>query len=67
VLIRTVYTCDDGSGTFTMLKHVFIQFNPDFSSTNTGPVQILGGTGAYADLLGHGVDDGQSTRSASPP
>jgi hypothetical protein len=60
VLISTVYTCDDGSGTFTMLKHVFIDFNPDFSSTNTGPVQILGGSGAYADLLGHGVDNGQS-------
>jgi hypothetical protein len=59
-LISTVYTCGDGSGTFTMLKHVFIQFNPDFSSTNTGPIQILGGTGAYADLLGHGVDNGQS-------
>ena len=65
VLIRTVYTCADGSGTFTMLKHVFLQFNPDFSSTNTGPVQILGGTGAYANLLGHGVDNGQSDGQTS--
>jgi hypothetical protein len=65
VLIRTVYTCSDGSGTFTMLKHVFLQFNPDFSSTNTGPVQILGGTGAYADLHGHGVDNGQSDGQTS--
>jgi hypothetical protein len=65
VLIRTVYTCADGSGTFTMLKHVFLQFNSDFSSTNTGPVQILGGTGAYTDLLGHGVDNGQSDGQTS--
>jgi hypothetical protein len=59
--ITTVYTCDDGSGTFDMLKHVFLTFNPDGSSTNTGPVQILGGTGAYAGLIGHGVDNGTST------
>jgi hypothetical protein len=65
VLIRTVYTCADGSGTFTMLKHVFLQFNPDFSSTNTGPVQILGGTGAYTDLLGHGEDNGESDGQTS--
>lgn len=65
VLISTAYTCADGSGTFTMLKHVFIQFNPDFSSTNTGPIQILGGTGAYTDLLGHGVDNGQSDGQTS--
>jgi hypothetical protein len=57
LVITTVYTCDDGSGTFDMLKHVFLTFNPD-GSTNTGPVQILGGTGAYADLTGHGVDNG---------
>ena len=65
VLIRTVYTCAEGSETITMLKHVFIQFNPDFSSTNTGPVQILGGTDAYADLHGHGVDNGQSDGQTS--
>ena len=65
VLISTVYTCADGSGTFTMLKHVFIQFNPDFSSTNTGPVQILGGSGAFIGLLGHGVDNGESNGTTS--
>ena len=48
-----------------MLKHVFLQFNPDFSSTNTGPVQILGGTGAYAGRLGHGVDNGRSDGQTS--
>ena len=56
--ITTVYTCDDGSGTFDMLKHVFVVGNPDGSFSNTGPVQILGGTGAYAGLIGHGVDTG---------
>jgi hypothetical protein len=59
--IKTVYTCDDGSGTFDVLKHVFLTFNPDGSSTNTGPAQILGGTGAYAGLIGHGVDNGTTT------
>jgi hypothetical protein len=60
LLITTVYTCDDGSGTFDMVKHVFLTFNPDGSQTNTGPVQLLGGTGAYANLLGHGVDNGSN-------
>jgi hypothetical protein len=60
LLITTVYTCDDGSGTFDMLKHVFLEFSED-SSTSTGPVQILGGTDAYAGLIGHGVDNGTST------
>jgi hypothetical protein len=61
LLITTVYTCDDGSGTFDALKHVFITFNPDGSFTNTGPIQILGGTGAYAGLIGHGVDNGSTS------
>ena len=58
LLITTVYTCADGSGTLDMRKHVFITFNPDGSFTNTGPVQIVGGTGAYTDLIGHGADTG---------
>jgi hypothetical protein len=61
LLITTIYTCDDNSGTFDILKHVFITFSPNDPEgpfTNTGPVQILGGTGAYADLIGHGVDNG---------
>jgi hypothetical protein len=57
LLIRTVYTCDDGSGTFNALKHVFITFTDD-GSTSTGPIQLLGGTGAYTELVGHGVDNG---------
>jgi hypothetical protein len=60
LLIRTVYTCDDGSGTFNALKHVFITFSDD-GFTNTGPIQLLGGTGAYAELVGHGVDNGTTS------
>ena len=57
LLIRTVYTCDDGSGTFNALKHVHLTLSDD-SFTNTGPIQLLGGTGAYTGLVGHGVDNG---------
>jgi hypothetical protein len=60
LLIRTVYTCADQSGTFFALKHVFLEFT-ETGSTNTGPVQLLGGTGAYTTLAGHGVDNGVST------
>ena len=58
LLIRTVYTCDDGSGTFNALKHVHLTFSDDDRFTNTGPIQLLGGTGAYTGLVGHGVDNG---------
>ena len=53
------FTCDDGSGTFIMRKHVHIAYAEDGSFTNTGPVQLVGGTGAYADIKGHGVDSGR--------
>jgi hypothetical protein len=58
LLIRTVYTCNDGSGSFYAQKHVFITFNEDDSSTNTGPITFHGGTGDYVTLRGHGVDVG---------
>jgi hypothetical protein len=58
LLNRSVYTCDDGSGTFNALKHVLITIGSDGSLTNTGPIQLLGGTGAFTDLTGHGVDNG---------
>ena len=44
-----------------MLKHVFITFTEEDTSTSTGPVQIRGGTGDYAGILGHGVDAGTGT------
>ena len=60
LLIRTVYTCADGSGTFNALKHVFITFTEN-GFTGTGPIQLVGGTGAYTGLGGHGVDNGTRT------
>jgi hypothetical protein len=61
ILIETVYTCDDGSGTFFAQKHVFLIINEDGSQTNTGPISFKGGTGDYAGLSGHGVDTGSVT------
>jgi hypothetical protein len=60
LLIHTTYTCADGSGTFDMLKHVFITFTDD-GITGSGPVQILGGTGDYEGVVGHGVDIGSAS------
>jgi hypothetical protein len=57
VLIRSTYTCDDGSGTFNMLKHLQLTFTEE-GFTDIGPVEILGGTGAYAGIVGHGVTVG---------
>jgi hypothetical protein len=61
ILIETVYTCDDDSGTFFAQKHVFLIINEDGSQTNTGPISFKGGTGDYAGLSGHGVDTGSVT------
>lgn len=54
----TVYTCADGSGTILATKKVFISFNPDGSFTDTGPVEVTGGTGAYAGIHGNGKNAG---------
>lgn len=62
LLIHTTYTCADGSGTFDMLKHVFITFTED-GSTSIGPVQILDGTGDFEGIVGHGVDVGTAVGS----
>jgi hypothetical protein len=63
LLNRTVYTCDDGSGTFNTLRQIFITLGRDGSFTSTGPIQLHGGTGAFTHLTGHGVDNatGNST------
>jgi hypothetical protein len=61
LLIRTVYTCDDGSGTFHAQKHVFVTLNENGSSINTGPITLHGGTGDYTRLSGHGVDSGTAS------
>jgi hypothetical protein len=46
ILIETVYTRDDGSGTFFAQKHVFLIINEDGTQTNT-PISFKGGTGDY--------------------
>ena len=55
--IRTVYTCDDGSGSFYAGKSQRIDFVEN-GFTATGPIQLTGGTGDYVSLRGHGVDTG---------
>jgi hypothetical protein len=57
LIVRSVYTCDDGSGTFNALKELIGTIGPD-GIASTGPIQLLGGTGAFTDLRGHGVDTG---------
>ena len=64
VMIRTVFTCDDGSGTFDGLKHLTLRFTPT-GFTTVGPFEILGGTGAYAGLNGHGASDGATDFSTA--
>ena len=61
LLIRTVYTCDDGSGSFYAQKHVFVTITGEDSSTNSGPITFHGGTGDYTSLSGHGVDVGTAS------
>jgi hypothetical protein len=61
LLIRTVYTCDDGSGTFYAQKHVFITLGDEGTFTGTGPITFHGGTGDYTSLSGHGVDVGTAS------
>ena len=58
LIVRSVYTCDDGSGTFNALKELIGTFSGPDTVTATGPIQLLGGTGAFTDLRGHGVDTG---------
>ena len=59
LLIRSVYTCGDGSGTFDLLKHLTLRFT-ETGFTTAGPLEILGGTGAYAGITGHGFGSGES-------
>ena len=58
LILRSVYTCDDGSGTFNALKELIVTITGPDTVTATGPIQLRGGTGAFTDLRGHGVDNG---------
>jgi hypothetical protein len=64
VLIRTVFTCDDGSGTFNAVKHLTLRFTAT-GFTTVGPFQIHGGSGAYANINGHGESDGATDFSTN--
>jgi hypothetical protein len=64
LIVRSVYTCDDGSGTFNAMKELVGTPGPDGTVTSTGPIQLLGGTGAFTNLTGHGVDTGSNTATA---
>ena len=61
LIVRSVYTCDDGSGTFNALKEIVGTVGPDGNVISTGQIQLLGGTGAFTNLSGHGVDTGSIT------
>ncbi len=52
--VLKTFTCDDGSGTFTILFHP--QFTPatPASCEEAGPFTVVGGTGDYVMLSGHG-------------
>lgn len=54
VTVRKTFTCANGSGTFTILFHP--QLNPGRSSAceESGPFAVVGGTGVFATLSGHG-------------
>jgi hypothetical protein len=52
--VRKTFTCADGSGTFTILFHP--QFSPATPAgcEEAGPFSVVGGTGDYTRLRGHG-------------
>jgi hypothetical protein len=57
VLVRETYTCDDGSGTFTIQFVAHNTANPTGSTT----WKVIGGTGAYATLHGTGTSTSVQT------
>jgi hypothetical protein len=58
VTIDSVYTCDDGSGTFYGHKVLVLHTFADGSESSTGRIRISGGTGAYSDIRAVGTDNG---------
>ena len=57
VVIRTVFECSSGDDIYALKKGHFT-FDTETSGHNTGPIQLLGGTGDFVNLRGHGVDEG---------
>jgi hypothetical protein len=60
ILVRKLFTCDDGSGTIAV--KIQVHANPDGTETFTWVIQ--GGTGAYEDLRGSG--QGTTVPNADP-
>lgn len=58
--IQTVFTCDDGSGTFDATKLIVLTYIEN-GYTNVGTIHFHGGTGLYTELRGHGLDVGSTT------
>jgi hypothetical protein len=54
ITVRKFLTCDDGSGTFTILFHPQLTPATPPSCLQAGPFAVVGGTGDYATLSGHG-------------
>jgi hypothetical protein len=54
--VRKTITCNDGSGTFTLLIQARVGIN--VGNMAYGPWVVLSGTGDYADLHGRGIVTG---------
>jgi len=52
--VRKTFTCADNSGTFTILFHPQLTGATAAGCEEAGPFAVIGGTGAFADLHGHG-------------
>jgi hypothetical protein len=52
--VRKMFTCADGSGTFTILFHPQNTPATPAGCEQAGPFAVIGGTGDYAQLRGHG-------------
>jgi hypothetical protein len=57
LVIESVYTCNDGSGSFFVRKNLDFWFGLDGGPGN-GPMKITGGTGDYAGIAGNGYEIG---------
>jgi len=54
VNVRRLFTCADGTGTFTIQFHTQLTPATAAGCHESGPFAVVDGTGAYAKLRGHG-------------
>ncbi len=52
--VRKTFTCADSSGTFTILFHPQLTGATPAGCEEAGPFAVIGGTGEFAQLRGHG-------------